>query len=83
MINYCIINDTHVITKNNAAVERRTASWFTWALIASLFVSQVDLRCEHNTYPKTVAKKTKNTSCCATMYLVLKRKIHSKNRASR
>ncbi|XP_075884023.1 uncharacterized protein LOC142889277 [Nelusetta ayraudi] len=44
---------------------------------------RVDLRCEHNTYPKTVAKKTKNTSCCATMYLVLKRKIHSKNRTSR
>ncbi|KAM7390030.1 hypothetical protein PAMA_008278 [Pampus argenteus] len=44
---------------------------------------RVDLRCQHNTYPKTVGKKTKNTSCGATMYLVLKRHKYSQDRKSR
>ncbi|XP_056156746.1 uncharacterized protein LOC130130908 [Lampris incognitus] len=44
---------------------------------------RVDLRCQHNTFPKTVGKKTKNTSCAATMYLVLKRHTYSQNRKSR
>ncbi|TDH08226.1 hypothetical protein EPR50_G00095590 [Perca flavescens] len=46
---------------------------------------RVDLRCEHNTYPRPVkpAKKTKNMSCGAIMYLVLKREAGSHNRKSR
>lgn len=44
---------------------------------------RVDLRCQHNTFPRTFVKKTKNTSCGATMYLVLKRHVHSQNRKSR
>ncbi|XP_061685697.1 uncharacterized protein LOC133506021 isoform X2 [Syngnathoides biaculeatus] len=46
---------------------------------------RVDLRCHHKcgSNSKAVPKKTKNTSCCATMYLVLKREMHSKNRLSR
>ncbi|XP_062297293.1 uncharacterized protein si:dkey-75a21.2 [Scomber scombrus] len=44
---------------------------------------RVDMRCQHNTFPRTDVKKTKNTSCGATMYLVLKRHMHSQNRKSR
>ncbi|KAA8589898.1 hypothetical protein FQN60_013263, partial [Etheostoma spectabile] len=44
---------------------------------------RVDLRCQHNTYPRPVVKKTKNMSCGATMYLVLKRNACSHNRKSR
>ncbi|XP_069000340.1 uncharacterized protein [Embiotoca jacksoni] len=44
---------------------------------------RVDLRCQYNTFPKTEGKKTKNTSCSATMYLVLKRHTHSQDRKSR
>ncbi|CAN9515705.1 unnamed protein product [Ophioblennius macclurei] len=44
---------------------------------------RVDLRCQHNTFPKIVAKKTKNTSCGATMFLVLKRHMQSEERKSR
>ncbi|XP_029973832.1 uncharacterized protein LOC115407574 isoform X2 [Salarias fasciatus] len=44
---------------------------------------RVDLRCQHNTCPKIVAKKTKNTSCGATMFLVLKRHMQNEERKSR
>ncbi|XP_053198102.1 uncharacterized protein si:dkey-75a21.2 [Scomber japonicus] len=44
---------------------------------------RVDLRCQHNTFPRTDVKKTKNTSCGATMYLVLKRHMCSQSRKSR
>lgn len=66
------------LNENHAAVEKSTEQ-----NVPALQLLQVDLQCERNAYPKTVAKKTKSTLCCATMYLVLKHKIHSWNRTSR
>ncbi|KAL7404616.1 hypothetical protein ABVT39_017173 [Epinephelus coioides] len=45
-------------------------------------VLQVDLRCQHNTHTST-AKSSKNTSCRAFMYLILKRQTYSKGLKSR
>lgn len=44
---------------------------------------RIDLRCQHNTFPKNATKKTKNTSCGATMFLVLKRHMQHQDRKSR
>lgn len=37
-----------------------------------MYIPQVDLRCQHKTYSPS-PKKTKNTNCPATMFLILKR----------
>ncbi|KAJ8350363.1 hypothetical protein SKAU_G00254930 [Synaphobranchus kaupii] len=43
---------------------------------------RVDLRCHHNTRGSST-RNTKNTSCRATMFLILKRQTHSQERKSR
>ncbi|XP_029907617.1 uncharacterized protein LOC115359339 isoform X1 [Myripristis murdjan] len=67
----------------------QTSSGVTWRISKTYPNSgrynayRVNLRCQHNTFPKSVVKKTKNTSCGATMYLMLKRHTYSQNRKSR